>query len=104
MSDTWLFRSQFDPYVCRDPATGHVRFANRMASGERFLERCVPVFSQPRPRSRSRRNTIRSLLDQKMNRAIVKSARLTEIRRLMPINPLDAYMMRVEAAFRRNCR
>jgi hypothetical protein len=104
VTESWLFRHQFGEFVQRDPATGRVRFANRAPGGRHFLERCVPIFAQPRRRVRRRRKPIGRICDEKINRAINKSARLAAIRRWIPANPLDVHQMRVEDAFRRNCR
>jgi hypothetical protein len=102
MDDGWLFRPLFDGFVTRDPVTGRVRFANRMPAGRRFLDRSVPIFSQPRRRARFRQERTRSIGIERTNRSILRSARLAEVRRLIPLNPLYAHVMRVEDAFRRN--
>lgn len=101
MHDDRLFRPLFDAFVTREPATGRVRFANRMPQGQRFLDRCVPIFSQPRCHARRRPKHVHSISGKKINRSIQKSARLAEIRRLVPVNPLYAHVMRVEDAFQR---
>lgn len=96
-----MFRADFDEFVWRDVA-GQVRFANRGPVGRRFLDRCVPVFSQPRNPVRRRRLVEKQFVDALINRSIMRAAKLAEARRIIPMNNLYAHQMKVEDAFRRN--
>lgn len=93
---TLLAKADFDPFVWTDH-TGQTRFANQMSGGHRFLDRAWPVFRRV-PRCPSRRLIMSSPCGEKVNRSILKSSRVAAARRCIPMNPLEAYQMRVEDA------
>jgi hypothetical protein len=88
---------------------GRVQFANDMRpyhnSGEvlkRFRQRVWPVFARTRlaVERHRQRNVMASPCAQRVNRCIVKSSHVSAARRLLPCNPLFAYVMRVEDLWR----
>ncbi len=102
---TQLAKAEFDAFVWHDQAG--VRFANRMPRGDgRFRERHWPVFQPTRRRVGRRRpcDVMATPCGQKVNRSIVKAARISAARRWLPCNPLDAHAMKVEDAWRERLR
>ena len=91
-----LERAFFDEFIRRD-AAGRAHFANRVPGEGRFRDRHWPVFQRPKRHAHPRHLPM-SPCGEKMSRAIAFSAWLSEARRWLPCNPLDAYAMRVEDA------
>ena len=92
-------RAKLDPFIEWD-TDGRVRFANRLRAGGRFADRVWPVFrNAPRvKRKRLRKSLDTSVVVRKASAAITKAAALSETRRWIPMNPLQAYAMRAEDA------
>src|SRR5512137_644793 len=91
-------RAKLDPFIERG-ADGRVWFANRIRAEGRFADRVWPVFRNARiERKPLRKPTHTSVIARKASAAITKAAALSEVRRWIPMNPLQAYAMRVEDA------
>lgn len=76
-----------------------MRFANRLRAGGRFADRVWPVSrNTPRVKRKRLRPLDTSVIVRKASAAIAKAAALSEARRWIPMNPLQAYAMRVEDA------
>lgn len=91
-------RAKLDPFVEWD-ADGRVWFANRIRAQGRFADRVWPVFrNAPRVKCKRLRALDTSVVVRKASAAITKAAALGEARRWIPMNPLQAYAMRVEDA------
>ena len=72
-------------------------FANRLRAEGRFADKVWPVFRDaPRKRKRLREPLDTSVVARKASAAITKAAGPSEARRWIPMNPLQAYAMRVE--------
>jgi hypothetical protein len=96
---TQLEKAEFEEFVRHDQ-TG-VRFANRMRTGGRFVDRVWPVFWRTRRRAERRRpsDIMATPCWQKVNRSTIKSSQVCTARRWLPCNPLFAHAMRVEDAW-----
>ncbi len=89
-------RAKRDPFIERG-GDGHVRFANRVRAKGRFADRVWAVFRNARiKRQRLRRPLDTSVVVRKASTAISRAAALGAARRWIPMNPLQAYAMRVE--------
>jgi hypothetical protein len=91
-------RAKLDPFIERR-RDGYVWFANRVRAKGRFADRVWAVFRN----ARIKRKCLRTPLDtsvaaRKASASISRAAELCEARRWIPMNPLQAYAMRVEDA------
>ncbi len=91
-----LERASLDEFIRRN-AAGRAHFADHKLGKGRYCERHWPVFQRPKRHIRPRLLAA-SLCSERMSRSIVFSAWLSEARRWLPCNPLDAHAMRVEDA------
>jgi hypothetical protein len=91
-------RAKCDPFIERQ-ADGRVWFANRIRAQGRFADRVWPVFRNARnKRKRLPEPSDTSVIVRKASASISRAAALCEARRWIPMNPLQAYAMRVEDA------
>jgi len=91
-------RAKLDPFIERG-GDGHVWFANRVRAKGRFADRVWAVFRDARIKRKCLRKSLdTSVVVRKASAAITKAAALSEARRWIPMNPLQAYAMRVEDA------
>ncbi len=89
-------RAKFDPFIERG-RDGCVWFANSVRAKGRFADRVWAVFRNTRiKRQRLRKPLDTSVVVRKASTAITKAAVLGEGRRWIPMNPLQAFAMRVE--------
>jgi hypothetical protein len=92
-------RAKLDPFIEWD-TDGRVRFANRLRAVGRFADRVWPVFrNAPHVKRRRLRALDTSVVVRKASAAITRAAALSEARRWIPMNPLQAHAMRVEDAY-----
>jgi hypothetical protein len=92
-------RAKLDPFIEWD-THGRVRFANCVRAEGRFADRVWSVFrNAPRVERKQRRKPLdTSVVVRKASAAITKAAALSEARRWIPMNPLQAYAMLAEDA------
>jgi hypothetical protein len=91
-------RAKLDPFIERR-RDGYVWFANRVRAKGRFADRVWAVFRNARTKRRCLRKPLdTSAVVRKASAAITKAAALSEARRWIPMNPLQAYAMRAEDA------
>jgi hypothetical protein len=91
-------RAKCDPFIVRQ-ADGRVWFANRIRAQGRFADRVWAVLRNARIKSKClRKPSDTSVAARKASASISSAAELCEARRWIPMNPLQAYAMRVEDA------
>lgn len=93
-----LLKAEFEAFVWRDGDV--VRFANRMRSDGKFLDRVWPVFRREKRRFRRLRPRYGgSLCSRQVSRSILKSSKTAASRRWIPGNPLLTHLMKIEDAW-----
>jgi hypothetical protein len=89
-------RAKLDPFIERG-RDGCVWFANRVRAKGRFADRVWAVFRNAQIKRKCLRKPLdTSVVVRKASTAITKAAALGEARRWIPMNPLQAFAMRVE--------
>jgi hypothetical protein len=91
-------RAKCDPFIERQ-ADGRVWSANRIRAQGRFADRVWPVFRNAHiERKRLPKPSNTYVIVRTASASISRAAALCEARRWIPMNPLQAYAMRVEDA------